>query len=387
MAKGQSSSKGTIRLTLSLAMATNIGMFRKLNISFPGINLCAQGNWPDGAPLPNLEYTITRQDPSVDAVELTLEKPAASATRDLLVWTAKASAGQREYLAQVEVRNPKEGQKKASLKLVSPRRTITADTTISKSANGNVSNVEFDLKLPNVIDVNTKYTFEQKGEEQNIDILTEYQCAGSDRKETIKWNRRSSLSFKREKKSKVINVSYNHDFQSSQFPEYDSRLSYYTNMKPYQTSKSDFKFEWGQGLKNRVGLVHTSSMDIIELRPFQAVSENSFRIESTPHDVNYDLKLKSDISMIKSKPKRISLELIGDDAANRPDRAIRASFKYDRTDEPVQQTINATLAYPGRDLGYYSEVKQIKDLTFTGKTVLSSQGRSMIIDHKSRYDS
>ena len=350
-----------------------------------GLNICRSINWIDNSPIPNMEYYVTKDDPSLDSIELTLEKPAASATRDLLMWTAKVNAGKREYLGQFELRNPKEGQKKANLKLVSPIRTITAETTLFNSADGNVSKLELNLKAPNVIDLDSEYNFEQKGDEKSVNLLAEYQLPGSDRKESFKWSRKSSMTFKKEKKSKQLNAMFLGELKSTEFPKYNTKLSYNANVKPFQTSKSDLKLEWGPQFKDRVRLTHTSKMDVIELKPFQMVSENALIVEATPLDINYDFKLNSDISMAKSKPKLISFDLIGNDVEGRPNREIKGSLRYERTEQPIQQTINASISYPGRDITYYSEVKQIKDLKFKGKMLYSPQkGRLVTIEHEER---
>ena len=350
------------------------------------MNVCRTRTWLTNSPVPNVEYYMTKQDPSLDSIELTLEKPSATATRDLLIWSAKVNAGKREYLAQFELRNPKEGIRKASMKLVSPVRTITAETSLQKSTDGNVTKMEVDLNFPNVIDVNTKYNVEKKAEESNVYVVTEYQLPGTDRKETLKWNRKSSLSYRKEKKSKQINASFMGELQSSQFPEYNSKVSYSTSFKPYQNSNTELKVEWGPQLSDRVRLLHNSKMDVIELRPFQMVSENNLVVEATPLKINYDFKLNSDISMIKSNPKLISLDLVGKDVEGRPDRDIRGSLKYERIEQPIQQTLNASLSYPGREISYYSEVKQIKDLTFAGKMYYSPQkGKLITIEHKERF--
>jgi hypothetical protein len=113
------------------------------------------------------------------------------------------------------------------------------------------------------------------------------------------------------------------------------------------------------------------------------VSENQFVVEVTPLDINYDFKVNSDISMIKSKPKLLSVKLVGKDVNGRPDREIKGEFKYESLEAPVQQIMNASLAYPGNEVSYYSEIKQIKDLTYSGKVIYSpSKGRVVTIEHK-----
>ncbi|CAG2121583.1 unnamed protein product, partial [Medioppia subpectinata] len=52
-------------------------------------------------------------------------------------------------------------------------------------------------------------------------------------------------------------------------------------------------------------------------------------------------------------------------------------------DGPHQQILNATLAYPGNEVTYYSDIKQVKDLSYSGKIIYSpSKGKLITIEHK-----
>jgi hypothetical protein len=65
---------------------------------------------------------------------------------------------------------------------------------------------------------------------------------------------------------------------------------------------------------------------------------------------------------------------------------IKGHFQYERTDSPLIWTINSTLKYPGRELFYWSAVKQIKDLTFVGTTKYQLQkGRIVTVVHNERF--
>jgi len=351
-----------------------------------GLDICLKRVWLDNSPIPYpqyAEYYYTKADPSLESIELVLERPAADA-KDLKTWTARVNAGQRQYLAQIELQNPEGYPKKVSAKLQSPKRTSTAVVSLDRQQNGDKSNLEIDLKVPEKIDINTKYNIDKTGPESSVEVVVEYQLARPGAKrETLKWTRKASLDYKKEKKSKQINVSFLGELQSTQFPQYNSKVTYYTQLRPYQNSKTDASVEWGPELKDRVRVSHTSKMDVIELRPFQMISENQFVVEVTPLDINYDFKVNSDISMIKSKPKLLSVKLVGKDVNGRPDREIKGEFKYESLEAPVQQIMNASLAYPGNEVSYYSEIKQIKDLTYSGKVIYSpSKGRVVTIEHK-----
>ena len=163
------------------------------------MNICRTHTWLTNSPVPDVEYYVTKQDLSLDKIELTLTKPSATAPRDLLIWSAKVNAGKREYLAQFELRNQKDERRIANIKLLSPIRTITAEMSIQNIPDINMTKMEVDLNFPNVIYVNTKYKIEKNAEESNVEVLMEYQLPGSDRREVLKWNQKSDYS--KEKKS------------------------------------------------------------------------------------------------------------------------------------------------------------------------------------------
>jgi hypothetical protein len=78
--------------------------------------------------------------------------------------------------------------------------------------------------------------------------------------------------------------------------------------------------------------------------------------------------------------------LVGKDVKGREDMEIKGHLQYDRTDSPSIWTINSTLKYPGRELFYWSTVKQIKDLTFVGTTKYQLQkGRIITVAHNERF--
>ncbi|CAG2104315.1 unnamed protein product [Medioppia subpectinata] len=348
-----------------------------------GLNVCKTKTWSDNSPIPNLEYYYTKADPTLDSITLTLEKPQDMAA-DQRTWTAKVSAGERQYVAQIDVNNPSGVYpKKLSLKLQSPRRTSTADVTLDRQQGGDVSKMEVDLKVPEVIDVNTKYNVEKVGNQSNVDVLVTYKCGHSDRVETLRWTRKSSYENKKDKKAKQMTISLFGELQSTQYPSYNSKVSYYWVYKPYQNMKTDVSVEWGPELKDKIRVNAVSKMDIIELRPLQMVQEHQYVVEITPLDINYDLKINTDIAMIKSRPRLLNLKLVGKDVTGRPNREIRGDLKYESLDGPHQQILNATLAYPGNEVTYYSDIKQVKDLSYSGKIIYSpSKGKLITIEHK-----
>ena len=177
------------------------------------------------------------------------------------------------------------------------------------------------------------------------------------------------------------------ELQTSQFPEYNSKLFFSKSSKSYQNSNTELRVEWGPYLSDRIRLMHNSKMDIkLEKETVQMINENNLVVEATPLKINYGFKLNSNVSMYKSAYKLVNIVLVGRDVDGRPGRDIRASFKFELLGPPIHQMINASLSYSGREMSYYSEVKQIEGLTFAAKTYISPQkGELLTIDQKARF--
>ncbi|CAG2102366.1 unnamed protein product [Medioppia subpectinata] len=173
-----------------------------------------------------------------------------------------------------------------------------------------------------------------------------------------------------------MTISLFGELQSTQYPSYNSKVSYYWVYKPYQNMKTDVSVEWGPELKDKIRVNAVSKMDIIELRPLQMVQEHQYVVEITPLDINYDLKINTNIAMIKSRPRLLNFKLI-----------LNASLAYPGNEvtyySDIKQILNASLAYPGNEVTYYSDIKQVKDLSYSGKIIYSpSKGKLITIEHK-----
>jgi hypothetical protein len=184
------------------------------------------------------------------------------------------------------------------------------------------------------------------------------------------------------KKTKIINFILYGQLNSTQFPEYNSQISYYTIFRPYVSKKSELSFEWNEDYRDKIRYSHTSKMDVSDLRPFKMTTENAFVLEATPFDINYEFKVETDMAAVKGKPQSFTIDFVGKDVKGREDMEIKGHLQYDRTDSPSIWTINSTLKYPGRELFYWSTVKQIKDLTFVGTSKYQLQkGRIVTVVH------
>jgi hypothetical protein len=158
------------------------------------------------------------------------------------------------------------------------------------------------------------------------------------------------------------------------------------NYRPYVNKKSELTIEWNEDYRDKIRYSHTSKMDLSNLRPFKMTTENAFVFEATPFDINYEFKVETDMAIVKGRPQLLTIDLIGKDVKGREDMEIKGYLHYERTDSPLIQTINSTLKYPGRELFYWSVVKQIKDLTFAGTTKYQLQkGRIVTVVHNERF--
>ena len=354
------------------------------------MTLCKYRTWSDNFPLPNVEYHLAKQDPSLKSIELTLEQPAANDTRDLLVWSVKVDAGKRQYLARYEVKDPKVGLKETNLKFQSSSRTITAEISVIKSENGSSSKMEFDLKVPNIIDLNTKYNDKKTSDENNANLVAEYKLAWSDRKEIFKLNRNHFIYLNMEKEIQ-LNSSALYEIQSTQFPEYNCLVSDSMRFNFNKYYLSDLRIEL---FNNRVRLLSTSKIDIINLNPVKAVGENVLVFEATPLKINYQIKYNFRMEFFDAQPlnnriKLMSMELVGKDLEGRTGGDFKGSVIYEEitTLGPLYYELNRSLSYPGRNIILFTQFTPIKNSTFDGRIEFSPQkGKFIIIRHKERLD-
>jgi hypothetical protein len=352
-----------------------------------GLSICKSKTPYEDSPIPNVEIYLSKIDNTMEAIELHLETPPKD-SKEMNVWIARVNATNsevnREYSAELELFNPSEGKKEAQLKLRSPINLYSTRASLQSERDGSSSRMEIEVNCPYSGQFKIKSNVNTTSDTRSLDMKIDYKLLQS-KWESINLNEKityNTKELKKGKKSKMINFILYGQLNSTQFPKYNSQISYHMNYRPYVNKKSELTIEWNEDYRDKIRYSHTSKMDLSNLRPFKMTTENAFVFEATPFDINYEFKVETDMAIVKGRPQLLTIDLIGKDVKGREDMEIKGYLHYERTDSPLIQTINSTLKYPGRELFYWSVVKQIKDLTFAGTTKYQLQkGRIVTVVH------
>jgi hypothetical protein len=356
-----------------------------------GLSICKSKTPYEDSPIPNVEIYLSKIDNTMEAIELHLETPPKD-SKEMNVWIARVNATNsevnREYSAELELFNPSEGKKEAQLKLRSPINLYSTRASLQSERDGSSSRMEIEVNCPYSGQFKIKSNVNTTSDTRSLDMKIDYKLLQS-KWESINLNEKityNTKELKKGKKSKMINFILYGQLNSTQFPKYNSQISYHMNYRPYVNKKSELTIEWNEDYRDKIRYSHTSKMDLSNLRPFKMTTENAFVFEATPFDINYEFKVETDMAIVKGRPQLLTIDLIGKDVKGREDMEIKGYLHYERTDSPLIQTINSTLKYPGRELFYWSVVKQIKDLTFAGTTKYQLQkGRIVTVVHNERF--
>jgi hypothetical protein len=326
-------------------------------------------------------------------IELYLETSKSMHLRETNIWIASIdginSGVNRKYSVELHLFNPLGGVKEARFKFRTPTSLFLTRGSFLHKIEGSKETFESDVDFPFLGDFRIKSNVNKSSDTRSLDMKIDYKLLQS-KWESINLNKKMTYNSKKRKISKIISSIFYGRYNSTQFPKCNSQISYYIDYRPYVSKKSELTIEWNEDYRDKIRCAHTSKRDFSNSRPFnrsfKMTTENALYFEATPFDINYEFKVETDMAIVKGIPQLLTIDLVGKDVKGREDMEINGHFQYERTYSPLIQTTNSTLRYPGRELFYWSTVKQIKDLTFVGTTKYQLQkGRIITVVHNERF--
>jgi hypothetical protein len=252
--------------------------------------------------------------------------------------------------------------------------------------------MEIEINCPHYGQYKIKSNLNTTSDTRSLDMKIDYKLPQS-KWESINLNKKITYNlndFKIGKKLKITDFKYTIElygqFNSTQFPKYNSQISCYMYSSLYDR-KAELTIQWNEDYRDKIRYSKTTKMDFLYLPPFiKTISEEVVVFEATPFDINYELKGKTNMAIGKGEIQLLTIDLVGKDVKGREDMEIKGHLQYEGTDSPLTATINSTLKYPGRELFFWSTVKEIKDLTYVGTIKYQLQeGRIVTIVYNQRF--
>jgi hypothetical protein len=269
------------------------------------LSICKSKTPYEDSSIPNAEIYLSKIDKTMEAIELYLETPPKD-SKEMNVWIARVNATNsevnREYSAELELLIPSEGEKEATLKLRSPMNLFLTRASLQSQRNGSNSRMEIEINCPYSGQYKIKSNVNTTSDTRSLDMKIDYKLLQS-KWESINLNEKITFNTKKGKKSKIIDFIFYGRLNSTQFPEYNSQISYSMNYRPYVSKKSELTIEWNEDYKDKIRYSHTSKMDLSNLPPFKMTTENAFILEVTPFDINYEFKVETDMAAFKGRPQ------------------------------------------------------------------------------------
>jgi hypothetical protein len=354
-----------------------------------GLSMCRRISANKGYQIPDAEIYLSKNDTTMGAIELYLETPKSMHLRETNIWIASIdginSEVNRKYSVELHLFNPLRGVKEARFKFRTPTSLFLTRGSFLHKVEASKEIFESEVNFPFLGDFRIKSDVKKTSDTRSLDMKIDYKLLQS-KWESINLKEKITYNTKEGKKSKIISFIFYGQLNSTQFPKCNSQISYYIDYRPFVSKMSELMIEWNKDYRDKIRYSHALKMYLSNLQPFKMTAENTFVFEVRPFHINYEFKVETDMAIVKGRPQLITIYLVGKDVQGREDLEIKGHFQYERTDSPLIWTINSTLKYLGRELLYWSSVKQIKDLTFVGTTKYQLQkGRIVTVVHNERF--
>lgn len=371
-----------------------VTLFRKLTYEsskllhlFPTLVLsyCRKASQVKGLLIPNVEYSVSKPEKEVTALELRLQKEALdNMDRYSAKLVAVGSPSNKEVVAAVEIH--KGDPKVAKLIFKTPERSF--ESTFTRTA-GQGGELNMAIDLPQVIKVNLNGKFEKDKETntRNNNFLVEYTFPDDPTTHTIKYKQRFGYNLKRSSKEKMAFFDYATQMESSRRPYLNYRTAFLVKYRPLKHNEINLEFAHGDGFTRQYQFHRVSNVDVAEMKPLKMTAENDVKILATPFDVNLELKANVKIAGEKSGNTEFNYKLKGKNLSKRAAEGgyedIDGELSVKNEGPQINSNINAHLKAYGKEYGYESQMKQVDANNYEGKiTIQTDKDKKIFVNHK-----
>ena len=334
---------------------------------------------------------MTKPDAAITAIKVDLqaESPDATSKKHLAKINAIGSSTNREHLAQLDFKFPKDAANEMKLLLKSPDNTFETKFSVNLSDQGRNLTLILMLNLPNLIDITATGKFDREKEANGLknELLVEYKFPDDTATtHTIKFRNSLNFNLKRSGKDKVANLDYSCLFESSRRPFLNHRSLISFKYRPYKVNELVLEFAYGKDMDNLYKFSRISTVDVQEFRPFKMTSDSETKIVLTDFDINYELKADTKVLSDKGNALELDLNLKGKDLSKRAaggNNDIDGKVSYRNKGSSVDSKLEASLKVRGREMGWNSELKQVEPQKYEGKiTIQTDKDKKIFIVHK-----